>query len=263
MRGEVCIGVASLLSFVATILLIFAHIGQTNHNSVARGISLVSVNVSGFGLALQTATGDASPGFYNNTPYAPLGQGLGVRQIYEWGFYGHCAYVNKSMGLGLCTAEGNGTFGYAFAPLDVLLSDIPSGDKTYRQTSQLLIPPSTFKDSTYERTTSRAGFYLIFIGSISTALAFITGLIRHNATFSIALFLSLFGSLMTMIGAAIWSALIHKTQSINKYEVYSVDLGIDVSFGIALWLIWAAFIAMLLSTIPYFLSCYTYRKRFV
>jgi hypothetical protein len=39
-------------------------------------------------LALSTATGDPTPNFYNNTPYSPLSEGLGLRQVYRWGFYG-------------------------------------------------------------------------------------------------------------------------------------------------------------------------------
>ncbi|KAF9519787.1 hypothetical protein BS47DRAFT_1287895 [Hydnum rufescens UP504] len=249
MRGEVCIGLASLFSFTATLLLIFAHVGSTNHNAVGRSISLVSLNVSGFGTAYQTATGDSSPGLYNNTPFAPLGQGFGLRQIYNWGFYGECHGGWRGT-TGICTAEGNGTFGYAFAPLAVLLNDTPP---KYQTISQLLIPPSSFKNDQYNRATSKAGFYLIFIGSLATALAFVTGLIRHNVTFFAAMALSIFGALMTLIGASVWTALIKRSQSINSYQVYTVPLGIKVSYGIALWLIWAAFITMLLSIMPYFL----------
>ena len=110
---------------------------------------------------------------------------------------------------------------------------------------------------------------------------------------------------MLLIGAAIWTALVQKTQGINTFpvshpsvggthpllfpdaldyhgwQVFAVPLGIEVSFGIALWLIWAAFVAMVLSITPYFLrraffsvfcclvlishihSCYSYRRRFV
>lgn len=83
---------------------------------------------------------------------------------------GHCAYVNASLGLGSCTAEGNGTFGYEFMPLSVILSDTPP---PYKQDTEFIVPPSTFKDSIYDGNTSRAGFYIIFIGSLAAVLAFI------------------------------------------------------------------------------------------
>jgi len=259
MRGEVCIGLASFLSFAATLLLIFAHIGSTNHNAVARDISVVNVNVSGFGLALSTASGDPTPNFYNNTPYSPLSQGLGLRQVYRWGFYGYCGYVDPASGQGVCTAEGNGSFAYPFAPMDAILAEIPS---TYRPTAQYLVPVSKFRDSGYEKSTSRAGFIFIFIGSLTTALTFLAGLIRHNSTFTIAFALSVISTLTLLIGAAIWSALIAQTQSLNKYQVYSVPIGIEVSYGTALWLVWSAFAADLVSIFPYSLSWYSYRSRY-
>jgi len=258
MRGEVCIGLASFMSFAATLLLIFAHTGSTNHNAVARSISIVNVNVSGFGLALSTATGDPTPNFYNNTPYSPLSQGLGLRQVYRWGFYGYCGYVNPNSGQGVCTAKGNGSFAFPFAPMDAILAEIPS---QYRTTCQFLVPPSKFRDSGYEAATSRAGFYFIFIGSVMTGLTLVAGLIRHDATFTIAFVSSVIASLMLLIGASILAALIQQTESINSYEVYNVSLGIKVSFGCALWLIWAAFAADLISILPYSLSWHSYTSR--
>jgi len=260
MRGEVCIGLASFMSFAATLLLIFAHVGSTNHNAGARSISIVNVNVSGFGLALSTATGDPTPHFYNNTPYSPLSQGLGLRQVYRWGFYGYCGYVDPASGQGVCTAEGNGSFAYPFAPMDAILAEIPS---QYRTTAQFLVPPSKFRDSGYETRTSRAGFYFIFIGSVATGLTFLAGLVRHNATFTVAFVSSVVASLMLLIGGAIMTALIQQTESINTYKVYDVTLGIKVSFGNALWLVWAAFAADLVSILPYSLSWYTYRARYL
>jgi len=260
MRGEECIGLASFMSFVATLLLIFAHVGSTNHNAGARSISIVNVNVSGFGLALSTATGDPTPHFYNNTPYSPLSQGLGLRQVYRWGFYGYCGYLDPASGQGVCTAEGNGSFPYPFAPMDAILAEIPS---QYRTIAQLLVPLSKFRDSEYETRTSRAGFYFIFIGSVATGLTFLAGLIRHNATFTVAFVSSLVASLMLLIGCAIMTGLIQQIQSINTYKVYGVTLGIKVSFGNALWLVWVAFVYILITVVPYSLSWYSYRTRYL
>lgn len=36
--------------------------------------------------------------------------------------------------------------------------------------------------------------------------------------------LSMFGTLMTLIGASVWTALVKRTQSINSYQVRSFSL---------------------------------------
>lgn len=87
---------------------------------------------------------------------------------------GYCGYVDPASGQGVCTAEGNGSFAYPFAPMDAILAEIPS---QYRTTAQFLVPPSKFRDSGYETRTSRAGFYFIFIGSIATGLTFLASVI--------------------------------------------------------------------------------------
>jgi len=261
MRGEVCIGIASLLSFIATLLLIFAHIGSTNHNNIARGIALIKVNVSGLEAGLTAATGDPSPGFFSNTPQDPLGQRLGVRKIYEWGFYGYCGYTDLAAGAGLCTAEGNSSFGYPFDPKAAIIADARSN---YTTLLDLLIQDTTPIGMVgRNKSASVAGFAFIFMGSLSTALAFLTGLIRGGITFTLALVFSIFGAFTTLIGAAVWSGLVGAMNSEGNIIVaLNTKIGITTSSGSALWLIWTAWVIMLLSIAPYFLSCYSYLKRF-
>jgi len=261
MRGEVCIGIASLLSFIATLLLIFAHIGSTNHNAIAREIGLILVNTSGLQAGLTAATGDASPGFYSSRPQDPLGQHLGIRKIYEWGFYGYCGYVDRAKGAGLCTAEGNSSFGTPFDPKGAILADAPSN---YTTLLDLLIQePTPIGMVSRNKMTSSAGFAFIFIGSLSTALAFLTGLVRHNFTFTLALILSIFGAFTTLIGVIIWTALAGAMKPEGNIIVaIHTNIGITTSSGSAIGLIWTAWVAMLLSIAPYFLSCYSYRRRF-
>ncbi|KAF8344081.1 actin cortical patch SUR7/pH-response regulator pali [Cantharellus anzutake] len=260
MRGEVCIGTASLLSFIATLLLMFAHIGSTNHNAIARGIGLITVNVSSLAAGLVAATGDQSPGFYSNTPQDPLGQHRGVRRVYQWGFYGYCGFIDRASGAGVCTAEGNSSFGYPFNPKGAIIADAPAN---YTTLLDLLIQqPTPFGMIDRNKSTSVAGFAFIFIGSLSTALAFLTGLIRNSYTFSAALVLSIFGAFTTLIGAAIWTALIGAMKPEGNIIVATnTKIGITTAYGTALWLIWTAWVAMLLSIAPYFLTCYTYLRR--
>lgn len=83
---------------------------------------------------------------------------------------GYCGYVDPSTGQGVCTAEGNGSFAYPFAPMDAILSELP---EAYRVTAQYLVPPSKFRSSGYERATSKAGFVIMFIGCVTTAATFL------------------------------------------------------------------------------------------
>ncbi|KAF8319369.1 hypothetical protein DL93DRAFT_2164581 [Clavulina sp. PMI_390] len=242
-------------------MLIFAHAGSTTHNAVARDISIVNVNVSGFGVALAKSTGLTFPDLYNNTPFSPLEQGYGLRQVYRWGFYGYCGYINPASGEGVCTAEGNGSFAFPLDILHVIGAEIPPADQTVAELT-IEEAPGKIKDSNYDVNTSKAGFVFVFFGTVATFLTFLAGLIRHNATFTIAFVLSIISTLTLLIGASIYTALIGQMQPINSYEVYSTSIGITVTYGVALWLIWASFAADLVAIFPYFLSWYTYRSRY-
>jgi len=254
MRGEVCIGSAEALSFVSLLLLIFAHVGQINTDTVPRGVSLVSVNMTGYAAGLQGATGDPTPGLFTNDSTAALGEELGLRNIYAWGFYKYCAYTEKP--LGLCT---NQTFGFPFQPFDAVLSDTP---ELYQiQTRYLLPQQSTFVDSGYLADYTRAGFWLVFLGTLSAGIAFLGGLYKHTMTFMISTVFSIFGSGCLLIGASILTAVLNKAKSINSYTVADgTPLGIVVSIGPALYLVWVAFILLFFSMGPYLISCSTYRK---
>lgn len=63
------------------------------------------------------------------------------------------------------------------------------------------------------------------------------------------------GSLMLLIGAAIWTVIVKKAQSVNDLflgpETAPVSLGIEVTIGNALLLAWGAFACLIVSIIPY------------
>jgi len=169
--------------------------------------------------------------------------------------------MDRSRGLGLCTAEGNSSFGYPFDPKGAIIADAPSN---YTTILNFLIQENTPIGMVgRNKMTSSAGFAFIFMGSLSTALAFLTGLIRHNSTFILSLILSVFGAFTTLIGAVIWTALAGAMKPEGKIIVaVNTKIGITTSTGSAIPLIWTAWVAMLLSIAPYFLSCYSYRRRF-
>ncbi|CAE6440200.1 hypothetical protein ACGC1H_004719 [Rhizoctonia solani] len=254
MRGEVCIGGASALSFISLLLLIFAHVGQINTDTVPRQVALVTVNMTGYARGLQGATGDPTPGLFTNDSTAPLGQELGLRNIYSWGFYKYCAYTEKP--LGQCA---NQTFGFPFRPFDTILNDTP---EVYQiQTRYVLPQASAFTDSAYLADYTRAGFWLVFLGTLAAGIAFLSGLYISTMTFMISTVFSMFGAGCLLIGASILTSVLNKAKSINNYTVADgTPLGIVVSTGSALSLVWAAFVLLFLSMGPYLVSCSTYRK---
>jgi len=218
---------------------------------------MLSVNTSAYGVGLAAATGDPVPGLYNTNASAPLEQHQGLRQLYSWGLYSHCAYENTS--LGTCS---NGTFANKFSPLESILADVP-GNYTVQTRFLITFQNSTFSNSPFLETASTASYYLIFIGSLCTVLAMISGIPKSSATFVAASVLALLGTIMLFVAATIWTAIVKQIQSLNNPSVQpGVPLGIEVSFGAGLWLLWAAFAALCLSLLPYFVSCHTYRTRF-
>jgi len=221
---------------------------------------MVSINMTGYLQALEAGTGDPAPGLFTGNATAPLGQDLGLRQEYLWGFYGHCAYTNLSLGRGIC---GNQTFGSKFTPFDVILGDTPA---RYNVFTQFIIPTTTFKDSGYLGTLSNAAFWLIFIATLAAAVALITGVIKNTWTFGAAAFFSIIATLCILIGASIFTAIISKAASINGYQLpptassTGAPLGVLVSTGKGVYMLWAAFALMLISIFPYTVSWVTFRR---
>jgi len=256
MRGEVCVGAASFLSFVALLLLIFVHVGQINTSSVPRGIAMAKVNVSGYGNGLRAAFNpDPIEGLYTTNASAPLGVQAGLRQIYEFGLYSHCAYVNATSGI--CS---NITAANRFTPYDAITSDMASN---YSQDTDSILTGFTFRNSSYLGEQSKAAYYLILLATICTVLALVTGVLKHTVAFLLSSSLSVLGSFLLLVGAALWTVIISKAASLNSAPVTlgneTVPLGIITSAGPGLYLTWAAFACLTISIVPYMLSCCTYR----
>lgn len=257
MKGNICIRGATFLSFAALILLIFMHVGQINVSKVPRELSMARVNVSAYGIGLESATGDPTPGLYNSNASSSLAQQNGLRQVYAWGLYSYCGYVDDTHG-----SCSNTTFANAFTPFNAMLADTPSN---YTVVTKFLIskPNTTFTNTPFLQAASRAAYYLILVGTICTFLATVTGIPKSTLTFTFASLLALLGTILLLVGAALWTALIRDIEAINHLNVDSgAPLGIEVTFGTGLWLLWAAFAILAASLLPYFVSCYTYRPRY-
>ncbi|KAK7058362.1 hypothetical protein VNI00_001996 [Paramarasmius palmivorus] len=251
MRGELCVGFASFLSFAALLLLIFSHVGQINTSTVPRGIYMARVNASGYGDALSTAFLNPITNLYTDNASAPLGAEAGLRQYYQMGLYSYCGFVNETAGI--CS---NTTAGFQYKPFDDLKNDMAEQYQFY--TDAIFQFPSTFRDSKYLGSLSRAAYYLILLGTICTAIAFFTGIAKHNLTFLFSAIFAAISCIFILIGATIWTVIIKKSESINTVVIGSANnsspLGITVSTGPGLYLVWAAFACLFASTIPYMIS---------
>ncbi|KAI0702416.1 actin cortical patch SUR7/pH-response regulator pali [Cytidiella melzeri] len=257
LRGELCIGSATFLSLVSLLLLIFMHVGQINTSSVPRNVAMMKVNVTNYGTALAAATApDPVPGLYTGNSSLPLQQDAGLRNLYKFGLYSYCAYVNDTHGT--CS---NSTAGTRLQPYQAFVGDVPSN---YTGLTNSFIPDTTFTNSSYLGDFSRGAYYLLLLGSIAVALALFTGLIKHALGFLLSTVFALLASVLLLIGVVIWTVIIKKTQDINGWIVplpngTEVPLGITVSVGNGLLLAWAAFATIAASLIPYMISCCTYR----
>jgi hypothetical protein len=82
-----------------------------------------------------------------------------------------------------------------------------------------------------------------------------SGVAKSAFTFFASTTFSIIGSLFILIGASIWTVMIKKTQSINTAIIANtvppVTAGIEVTIGTGLYMIWAAFVTLAVSVIPY------------
>ncbi|WRT67939.1 uncharacterized protein IL334_004913 [Kwoniella shivajii] len=256
MRGEHCIAGASVLSAVAIVLLVFAHIGQIGSGALVNSIHMMEVNVAAYGNGYQGATNKSASGLYDSKN-DKLGSEKGLRQYYRYGLYNACAYQKD--GSGICNSS---TFAYPAAPLSNIVSDTPSKFQTeLKDIIKAITPSPTFQDDAYNRGMTRGGSAMIFCGSVLAAAALIFGIFKIRIFFLVAAICSGLGAFLLMIGAALWTAVIAKDNFVNIVKVKNGNsLGIIVHAGPSLYLVWVAFALVTLSCAPYVIACCTYRK---
>jgi len=257
-----CSGVGIFLVLSAVILLIFAEIGQTGHSSVPQKIRIVSLSTTNFGTGLAAATGQSGnlTELYAPAGRAPDANGTGIAQIYEWGLWSYCEGEGT---LGSkkpsCIPAGN-QWGHKFQPSTALFADIPTA---YQTPARQVIPSITFTDEKYLSSFSRIAFYFIFVGALIAGLALFIGFGAHRFAYLFTAALAFLAAILIAVGGIIWSVIIAKVKSsINNLGVTGgVPLGLYVNYGNALWMIWAAVGALLLSVLPFFLACCTGRNK--
>jgi len=234
-------------------LLIFVHVGQINTSSVPRGIAMAKVNVSQYGQALARGLGDPITGLYATNASAPLEKEAGIRQVYKFGLYSYCGYLNNSAGV--CT---NTTLGNKYLPSDALLADM---SLNYSALTIFIINGTSSFESPSLGSHTRSASYLILIGTICAFLAFVIGVYKHTLAFLASACLAMLATVFTLTGASLWTSAINTSETVNGLilNTTNIPLGIEVSSGSGLSLLWAAVGCLLASLIPYLISCCTFR----
>ncbi|KAN0063117.1 hypothetical protein ACQY0O_004280 [Thecaphora frezii] len=242
-----CVGLAQFLTFAALVLVILANIGQLTNNVVARNIRFISLDTRGLQDALTRAGVDVPSNLYATDQSSPIAAGNGIKNDYQWGLYNYCGGASS----GSNRACADSMFNFKWQPVEAILADTP---QSARSEIQSFLPDNTFTDSAYLRRFSQAAFWLIFIGTVLTGIAWLSGALAHRFAFFSAAFFAFLAALALGIGAAIYTAIYTKARDAigNQY-------GLDLDYGNAIWFIWAAFVGTMLSIVPYIISCCTGR----
>jgi len=181
---------------------------------------------------------------------------------------------NPSIGPGRGSCS-NHTFARPFTPYVYITSDMLSN---YTILSNNFIPDTTFRDSGYLRNSGKAAYWTLLLGTICGGFAIVTyvfqlllsfsrshpscdnrGIAKNHLTFFLSAIFSLTSAILLLIASSTYSILIKKCEAINSILLtvattdQKIPLGIVVSGGTGIYLIWAACVCMVLSVIPYFI----------
>lgn len=139
-----------------------------------------------------------------------------------------------------------------FEPAQTLAGDIAI---EFQPALNATISSGTFRDSDYLGKFSHAAFWLIFVGTVLAGLAFLTGFLAKRFAFALAAIFALAAAAALGCGAAIYTAILVKARD----SLDGID-GLELRLTNALWMMWAAFGAAVLSIIPLILACCTGRE---
>ena len=243
----------------------------------------VNVNISGYGLvgairaihfslippprdALASAFSDPTlRQVYTDNASAPFNVHAGLRQLYMFGLYSHCAYVNETAGS--CTSTSST---YRFQPSMVIINDVPSNYSGYAEAT---IRGTAFANSSWLGRSSVAARRLLLVGCIMSPISVLAFVRSHQTTFGlgsltfvppsgaiaphtpcallVAALTTVIASISVLAGSAIWATIIQRVGDINTQTVQStqVPLGIVVSAGTGLQYAWASFGLLVASVI--------------
>jgi len=97
----------------------------------------------------------------------------------------------------------------------------------------------------------------IFYSLFRILTPYSSGLVKHTVAFLASTTFAVLGSLLLLIGAAILTVMVKKAEAVNSLVISNTSspLGIFVSVGNGILLTWAAFVCLLVSTVPYMIRC--------
>ena len=116
-------------------------------------------------------------GLYTDNASAPLNARAGLRKVYKFGLYSHCACVNETAGA--CTRS---TIAYQFQPYEAITNDMPSNYSTHTDN---IIGGTTFANSSSLGRSSRTAYYLLLLGSTLSTISFVTSVQSRSLIFGI------------------------------------------------------------------------------
>ena len=118
-----------------------------------------------FRQTLAQGLGDPITGLYASNATAPLQKGAGIRQVYKFGLYSYCGYINKTAGL--CT---NTTFANRYQPYNALIADMSAN---YSALTDYIINGTSSFESQAMAGHTHSAYYLILVGTICAFLALV------------------------------------------------------------------------------------------
>jgi len=124
--------------------------------------------------ALSVALSEPIPGLYTDNGSAPLNVHAGLRQVYKFGLYSRCAYVDDDESAGLCTGVHTA---YKFQPSMVITNDTFSNYSDY---TDAIIHNTTFSRSSSLGKSSRAAYYLLLFGFTFSIIALFMSVRSHS-----------------------------------------------------------------------------------
>ncbi|KAH6901172.1 hypothetical protein BKA70DRAFT_705794 [Coprinopsis sp. MPI-PUGE-AT-0042] len=222
---------------------------------------MVNVDTSGYRNALIEAFGgvDSIDGLYTDDDgSARLRSRSGLRHEYRFGVINYCGYSQTSDGThGSCGKQGLAE--PHFQPYFAMTADMPLN---YSQFSNAVIPPSNFRNNNMLGSFGRTAGYMLLLAFIFTGLSLILGIFKSVTTFALSTYCCFLACIFLLLGGALWTVALKRAQSINSAsiaEIAAEGVGIKVSAGSGLAMVWATYGLMMVACVPYLISCCTWR----
>ena len=144
-------------------------------------------------------------------------------------------------------------FGASFAPATQLLADLPA---KYADEFTKTIPKSIFTDNGYLEDFTRAASLVGFVGSAAIGLAWVFALPPWRFFVVLSALLQLLGTAALAVASVIYTIIVYKVQdALAGVKIEGVAVGLALSIGTGLYLLWAATGVSLLSLMALTFSC--------